>query len=78
MANRVKEVLPLIISNFQTGYIISRSIDDSIRLVQDIIHYTDITQSPGVLLTTDFQKNLDSIHWNFITQVLKDIILILS
>ena len=56
LANRVKKVLPTIISNCQTGYVINRSINDSIRLVQDIIHYTDITQSPGALLTIDFQK----------------------
>ena len=62
LANRVKKVLPSIISNCQTGYVINRSINDSIRLVQDIIHYTDITQSPGALLTIDFQKAFDSCY----------------
>ena len=71
LANRIKKVLPSIISNCQTGYVINRSINDSIRLVQDIIHYTHITQSPGALLTIDFQKAFDNIQWKFIIQVLK-------
>ena len=47
MANRVKKVLPHIISNCQIGYVINRSINDSIRLVKDIILHTDVTQSKG-------------------------------
>ena len=71
LANRVKRVLPSIISNCQNGYVRNRSIHDSIRLVQDIIQYTEITQSPGVLLSVDFRKAFDSIEWNFIIKVLR-------
>ena len=71
LANRVKRVLPLIVENCQTGYVKDRSISDSIRLIQDIIHYTEITQSPGVLLTVDFKKAFDSIDWKFIIEALK-------
>ena len=57
LANRVKRVLPSIVENCQAGCVKDRSISDSIRLAQDIIHYTEITQSPGVLLTVDFKRH---------------------
>ena len=71
LANRVKRVLPSIVENYQTGYVKDRSISDSIRLVRDIIHNTEITQSPGVLLTFDFKKEFESIDWKFTIEALK-------
>ncbi len=70
LAHRIKNVLPSIISQSQTGYVMNSSINDSVRLVQDIIHYTDLTQSPGVLLTVDFKKAFDSIEWAFVFKAL--------
>ena len=40
LGSRVKNVLPSIISDCQTGYVLNKSINDSIRIVQDIINYT--------------------------------------
>ena len=71
LGSRVKNVLPSIISDCQTGYVLNMSINDSIRIVQDIINYTDITQSQGFLLAVDFHKAFDSIEWNFIMLALK-------
>ena len=41
----MKNFLPSIISECQTGYVVNKSINDYIRIVQDIINYTEITQS---------------------------------
>ena len=71
MANRVKRVLPSIISNCQNGFVGNRSIYDSIRLVQDIIQYTEITQSAGVLLSVDFREKFGSIEGKFIIKALR-------
>ena len=70
-AERIKHVLPSIISSNQTGYVKERSIQDSIRLVQDLIHYLDINNLPGLLLTIDFQKAFDSINWTFLIKSLE-------
>ena len=70
-AERIKHVLPSIISSNQTGYVKDRSIHDSIRLVQDLIHYLDINNLPGLLLTIDFQKAFDSINWTFLIKSLE-------
>ena len=74
LANRVKRVLPSLISNCQNGYVTNRSIHDSVRLVQDIIRYTEITQSPGVLISVDFRKAFDSIERKFIIKFSENII----
>ena len=71
LANRIKKVLPSVISISQTGYVKERSINDSIRLVQDIICYAEVNHMPGVLLAVDFQKAFDSIEWEFIQRSLE-------
>ena len=70
-ANRLKEILPFIISSTQTGYVKERNIEDSIRLVQDIVNFLDINNLPGILLAVDFQKAFDSLEWSFIKQTLQ-------
>ena len=77
LGSRVKNVLPSIISDCQTGYVLNKSINDSVRIVQDIINYTEITQSQGFLLAVDFHKAFDSIEWNFIMLALKSTISVL-
>ena len=46
-----------------------RSITDSVRLVQDIIHLLDLQKSPGLLLLVDFQKEFDSINWKYVIDI---------
>ena len=70
-ANRIKEVLPSIISSTQTGYVKNRSIEDSVRIIQDVINYLFINNLPGILVTVDFQKAFDTIEWPFIIETLK-------
>ena len=58
LANGVKKVVPSIISSNQTAYVRDRSVTDSVRSVQDIIHLLDLQKSPGLLLLVDFQKSI--------------------
>ena len=55
----------------QTGYIKDRYIGCNIRLVEDIIHYTSLTKTPGILLSVDFEKAFDSIRWDYILSSMK-------
>ena len=71
LADRVKKVIPSIISSSQTAYVRDRSITDSVRLVQDIIHLLDLQISPGLLLLVDFQKAFDSINWKYVIDILE-------
>ena len=65
LANRIKPVLPGIISESQSGYIKGRYIGENIRLVQDVIQYAKKFKKQGILLFLDFQKAFDSIEWEF-------------
>ena len=44
---------------------------DNIRLVYDILQYTEEKDVPGLLLLIDFEKAFDSISWVFLRSVLK-------
>ena len=71
IANRIKNVLPIIISEDQTGFIKNRYIGDNIRLIFDIMSWLDFYDQPGLLLCLDFQKAFDSLDWNFLHKSLQ-------
>jgi exonuclease III len=70
LANRIGYVLPNIIDEDQTGYIKGRFIGCNIRLIEDIITFTNKQNLPGILLNVDFEKAFDSINWKFIEKSL--------
>ena len=70
LANRLKKVLPDLISKDQTGFMAGRYIGENIRIVYDLLHYTEEENKPGLLLLIDFEKAFDSVSWKFIDKVL--------
>ena len=71
IANRIKTVLPLLINEDHSGFILNRYIGDNIRLIYDLINYLNSKNLPGMLLCLDFEKAFDSLDWKFITKALK-------
>ncbi|MCU7801406.1 MAG: reverse transcriptase family protein, partial [gamma proteobacterium symbiont of Lucinoma myriamae] len=70
IANRIKTVLDSIIDKDQTGFIKGRSIVENIRMIYDMIKFTDEYDIPGLLLFIDFEKAFDSLSWNFLHKAL--------
>ena len=70
IANRIKPLLPLLIKSDQNGFIKGRYIGENIRLIYDILHYTEENNIPGILLLIDFEKAFDSLSWSFIDKAL--------
>ena len=70
IANRIKRILSILIHESQKGFMSGRFIGENIRLLYDILLYTDINDIPGLLLLIDFEKAFDSISHDFIMQVL--------
>ena len=62
----MQEYLPLLINLNQAGFFKGRFIGDTIRIIQDLIEYTNIKDLPGLLLFIDFEKAFDTKVWKFI------------
>ena len=56
IAERMKSVLPRLISEDQVGYIKGRRITDNIRNIVDLLHYTKVEEKAGILVNIDFEK----------------------
>ena len=70
--NRIKKVLPTIISHTQNGFLKNRSIAENTRLIYDIIvNKLNSNSQEGLLLLIDFDKAFDSVEWNFLDEALK-------
>ena len=70
LANRLKAVLPSIISHDQSAYVKGRFIGESTRLISDILELSDIFNVGGYLLTADIEKAFDSMDHHFLIAAL--------
>ena len=66
IAKRIEKVLPTLIHPDQTGYVKGRYIGENVRLIYDLIHYTDKLNQKGITIFLDFKKASDSIEWNYL------------
>ena len=66
IANRIKKVLPKIISETQKGFIKGRKLAENTRFLFDLIETMDRKNMEGLLLLIDFEKAFDSLNWEFI------------
>ena len=70
IANRIKQYLPLLINDDQTGFISGRFIGENTRRLYDLFNFTEENNVPGLLLLIDFEKAFDSLAWSFISKTL--------
>ena len=68
LARRMEKVLPKLVHSDQTGFVNGRFIGQNIRLLNDIMDYTDIEKLPGIFLFVDFEKAFDTVEWSFISK----------
>ena len=71
IANRLAKVLPTIIHEDQSAFIKGRRITENIRLISDIIEWSEETGDQGALLFLDYAKAFDSIEWPFLFKALQ-------
>ena len=70
LAKRLEKVLPNLINADQTGYVKVRYIGENIRLIQDLMFYTNKENLPGMAIFLDFRKAFDTIEWHYLEKVL--------
>eukprot|EP00253_Pinus_taeda_P035953 PITA_35953 len=68
--NRLKPLLPLLISPEQSSYVEGQKILDGIILTHDIIHSLKTTKQAGMLLKLDLSKAFDKLSWTYIQHML--------
>ena len=59
LASRLKKVLPNLISSQQTAYVAQRRINESGRLISDLLSVTKKMKVTGYLVTNDIEKVFD-------------------
>ena len=71
LGERLKNVLPCLISSDQTAYVKGRFISEGGRLISDVLEISDKLQIKGFLMTVDIEKAFDSINHCFLIKVLE-------
>ena len=71
IAKRIEPFLPKLIHSDQTGFVKDRYIGQNIRLLSDLMEYTDVKKISGILLFIDFEKAFNSVEWIFIMNSLE-------
>ena len=66
IANRLRPLLPILISPEQAGFVEGRQILDGIILVHEAIHSLKQNKSAGMLLKLDLSKSYDKLNWDFL------------
>ena len=70
LATRLKKVICELVTQDQTAYIAGRYTGESVRLISDILEYTDRENCEGYMFAADIEKAFDSPDHNFILAVL--------
>ncbi|CAL5358449.1 unnamed protein product [Camellia sinensis] len=70
LSNRMKTVMPRIISVTQSAFIGGRNILDGILIANEVVHGWKKDRGKGVILKLDFEKAYDSVNWGFLFSML--------
>ncbi|CAN1788451.1 Transposon TX1 uncharacterized 149 kDa protein, partial [Linum perenne] len=72
LANRLKDVLPVLISKNQSSFIKDRLIGDNIMLAHELVRgYNKTRISPRAMVKIDWMKAFDSVDWIFLLTVME-------
>lgn len=70
MSIRLQPVLNEILHGDQTGFLPKRYVGENLRTIQDVIYFSNASNSSVSLLALDFYKAFDSIRWDFLFRAL--------
>ena len=71
IAKRIELKLPKLIHSDQTGFVKGRFIGQNVRLLNDVMEYTELNKIPGIMVLIDFEKAFDTLQWQFLHNTLK-------
>ena len=71
LAMRLKKVIGTLVAPEQSAYVPGRFIGEPIRLISDILEYTDKMNIPCYMFAADIEKAFDSVSHAFLISVLR-------
>jgi len=71
IANRLKPLLPTLVSEEQTGYVEGRQILNNIIQAHEVVHSLKNNKQAGMIIQLDLVKDYDKLSWSYIREVLK-------
>eukprot|EP00253_Pinus_taeda_P003539 PITA_03539 len=71
LANRLKSILPSIISENQGGFVPSRQITDNVILIQEAIHSSIARNEKGMIIKLDMANAFDRVNHAFLKAAMK-------
>lgn len=66
IVNRLKPLMPSLISQEQTSFVEGRQILDGIIIAHEVIHTLRTSSSPGMVIKLDIAKAFDKASWQFL------------
>lgn len=71
LANRIMRVIPKLVAPDQTGSIRGRNIGFNLRMIDDVIKYSNKDNLNGILIALDFQNAFNTVEHGFIYDTLR-------
>ncbi|GJR85045.1 RNA-directed DNA polymerase, eukaryota [Tanacetum coccineum] len=71
LANRLRHVISILVSNVQSAFVKDRQILDCPFIINEIISWCKRKKKQAMLFKVDFAKAYDSIRWDFLDDVLQ-------
>eukprot|EP00253_Pinus_taeda_P018273 PITA_18273 len=70
IANRLKPLLPTLVSGEQSGYVEGRQILNNIIQAHEVVHSLLSNRKAGIVMQLDLAKAYDKLNWTYIRKVL--------
>ena len=70
-AQRLKTVLPDLISTDQTGFVAGRNISDNLRKILDAVEYTNQHKNDALILLIDFKTAFDRVEYASVSKIME-------
>ena len=73
LALRIDKVVNSLIHSDQTGFIKGRYIGENVRMIIDLLGYTEKEDIPGLIIQCDYYKAYDCVEWKYVNHVMKTV-----
>ncbi|GKV38651.1 hypothetical protein SLEP1_g46541 [Rubroshorea leprosula] len=71
LANRIKKVLPKLISGTQSAFLGGRQITDGILILNEVVEEIRRKKISSFIFKADFEKAYDSVNWDFLDEMMR-------